>query len=377
MKIFKYSLLVSSLFITNNAIANTAYISNTGTGDGYSEEMPASLSNVNKLLSDESISKIVLKAGLYEHHDAIYILSGSTPVSIVGEGRVVLSSDYDYITGGNSGVMLARSNIKFENINFLNTRYCFRFKNNPVENIQLRNINAHNIMSCIEVDSNVSQTIRNIKIAELNVVGYYKAGMRLNGESTSDIQVHDSSFDAMESSPDEHRDCHITGISISRGVSNVAISGVNISNNIGRAAGCGSYQQGDGILINSGVDEIRITDTTISNSKDADFDIKGSNVSLTKVTSSSGTQGRYNFKLWNNDFSCIDCYVNTSQLVMTQAINSSLTFIDSTIRIREDSHICDIRDDTDTDKGIAFENTSFSLNGDINVTPKNVASCTP
>ncbi|MBB1350452.1 MULTISPECIES: hypothetical protein [unclassified Pseudoalteromonas] len=369
-----FILPILSLFVTNLQ-AETAYISSDGSGSGYSESNPASIFRLNTLLNDTSIDVIELQAGTYKQDDALFINTGNHPVEVIGTERVVFTSDFNYYSGGNSGFVIARSNLTFKNIAFLNTRHCFRFKNNEVSNIVIDDISANNTMSCIEIDYNATESISNISINKLKSLGYYKAGIRINGQNTKNINITNSIIDGLAMSSDLERSCYITGVSISGPVSDILIDNLSISNNIGRIENCGSYQQGDGIMINADAKDILIKNTIISNSKDADLDIKGQNVTLERITSSGGKEARYNLKLWNNEFTCTECYINPANESAIQAINAQVKMVNSTIKVDETSRLCDMRNYSIDNASVDFYSSKFSYYGNLSFKPSQLSSC--
>nr|WP_158001030.1 hypothetical protein [Pseudoalteromonas sp. TB13] len=366
---------LSSLFFSTALLAQTAFISSDGTGTGYQQTSPAPLSRLNTLLSDIQIDKIELKSGIYKQTNALYLNSGSHPVEVIADGRVIISSDYNFYSGGNSGFVLLRGNISFKNISFLNTRYCFRFKNTPVSNVTVNNIKAFNTMSCIDFDSNISHPVSNIKINNLKSIGYYKAGIRINGVNTTDIEILNSTFDGSNAVNDIERSCHIAGISISGTAKDVVIDNVVISNNIGGIENCGSYQQGDGIVINSGVKDVKISNAIISNSRDADLDLKGENITLKNITSSAGKEARYNLKLWNNNYTCDNCYINAANSSVIQAIDAKVTLVNSTLKLNEVNKLCDLINRKANDTQVNFSRSNFSYFGDISFVPPQLSDC--
>lgn len=354
------------LFLTLNSTliySQTIYIAPTGNGNGYSIDAPAHIKNINQLITDTNVDKVNILPGIYQQNDALYLNGGNHHVEVIGIGEVTFRSDFNYYSGGNSGLVIARSNISFENISFLNTRYCFRFKNNSVSNVSFDRINALNTSTCIEFDYNLDKTVTDISINELNSIGYYKSGIRINGTKTQNISITNTVIDGLSTSTEEERDCHISGLIISGQSKNISLDNISISNNIGRVNNCGSYQQGDGIIVNSGAQNISINNTTISNSRDADFDIKGLNVTLNRIKSLSGNETRYNLKLWFNSFTCDECYINAANASIIQAIGSTVRLTDSTIRIKETSKICDIRYNDNNASTVRFENSVFLLDG--------------
>lgn len=372
----KFILINSAFFLTSFfAHAQTAYVSTTGSGNGYSLNSPAPLSQLNSLLADTAIDRIELQPGLYKQTDALYLSNGEHPIEIVGLNRTTFTSNFNYYSGSNSGIVISRSNVKFKNISFLNTRHCFRIKSNDVNNVSLENISANNTMSCVEIDYNATKNITNISINNLKSIGYYKAGVRINGTNTSGVSITNSVFDGLTSTSDLERSCYISGISIAGLAKNILIDNVSIANNIGRIENCDSYQQGDGIMINTGTSDIVIKNTIISNSKDADLDIKGENVILENITSTSGKEARYNFKLWNNSFTCTNCYISSANNSAIQAINAQVTFINSTFKVKEDSHLCDMRNYHVEDSTVDFKTSNFSYYGDIDFRPHQLAEC--
>ena len=364
----KKCLLILLFLILNSTLtqSQTVYIAPTGNGHGYSVDTPAHISKINQLLMDTDVNKVNILPGIYQQNDALYLNGGNHHVEVIGIGEVTFRSDFNYYSGGNSGLVIARSNISFENISFLNTRYCFRFKNNSVSNVSFDRINALNTSTCIEFDYNLDKTVTDISINELNSIGYYKSGIRINGTKTQNISITNTVIDGLSTSTEEERDCHISGLIISGKSKNIFLDKVSIFNNIGRVDNCGSYQQGDGIVVNSGAQNISINNTTVSNSRDADFDIKGSDVTLNRIKSLAGKETRYNLKLWFNSFTCDECYINAANSSVIQAIGSTVRLTDSTIRIKETSKICDIRYNDNNASTVRFTNSVFLLDGQFN-----------
>ena len=114
---------------------------------------------------------------------------------------------------------------------------------------------------------------------------------------------------------------------------------------------------------------VSIINTVVSNSKDADFDLKGENTTLQNITSSSGKEARYNLKLWNNEYTCTNCYINSANVNAVQAIDSQVTFMGSTFKVKESSKLCDLRNYNRSDTRIKFSNSQYSLNGDLSYIP--------
>ena len=370
-----FIILASITLFSFTSQANTAYISPDGSGNGYTSNSPASISNLNNLLSDSSLDKINLLPGNYSQTDALILNQGDHPIEVVGVNNVTFSSNYNFYSGSNSGFVIARSNISFKNLSFLNTRYCFRFKNNNVENVNIENINAYNNSSCIEFDSNIEKHVSNISINNLKSMGYYKAGIRIDGSDTHNVSISNTILDGLATSTESERDCFISGILINGYSKDILIDNVSISNNIGGIEGCRSYQQGDGIVSNKNTSNIVINNTVISNSRDADLDLKGKNITLNKIKSLSGNEARYNLKLWDNEFTCTECYINTANVSALIAFDSQITLVDSTIKVDESARLCDIRFLNTSTTAIDFINTNFPYHGDIVYQPSNLAQC--
>ena len=226
------------LGVANLSYANTVYVSSDGTGDGYDIERPANLSDLNGFLADASIANIILKSGIYYQNNYLSVSQGAHPVKISGLGNVIITSDYNSGNSGSSGFIVARSNISFDNIKFINTQYCFRFKEGSVSNVNIDRIYAHNTMSCVDFDKNDSAAFSNITINELTTLAYHKAGIRINGKPKN-ISITNSKIDGLNSNIDSTKDCHITGISVSGKTRDINIENVSISNNVGGSVDCG------------------------------------------------------------------------------------------------------------------------------------------
>ncbi|MCQ8876511.1 hypothetical protein NQT69_00455 [Pseudoalteromonas shioyasakiensis] len=372
--IYSYT-LPALLFSSTISVAGTGFISPNGTGNGYSIDKPASINSVNTLLSDPNLDTIKLMPGTYIQEDAIYLRGGSHDIQVIGDEQVIFSGDYNFTPEGNAGFVIARSNISFENLQFLNTRYCFRFKNYNVTNVKIDKITAHNTMSCIDFDSNITATVENIVVNNVKSLGYFKSGVRINGKTPRNISITNSIFDALASSSEETKSCHITGISVSGFVEDILIKNVTITNNIGAITNCGEYQQGDGVMVNADASNVSIVNTVVGNSKDADFDIKGKNTTLLDVTSLSGKEARYNMKLWNNDFTCKNCYIHIANINAIQAIDAKVNFMNSTFKVNDHIEICDLRNYTDAISSVTFANSHYSSYGELSIIPEHVDNC--
>ena len=105
----KKFILINSVLLLTSFIsqAQTAYISNVGGGNGYSNNDPASIEQLNNLLEDPLVDRIELQPGIYKQTDALYLYKGEHPVEVVGLNKVTLSSNYNYYSGSNSGIVLA------------------------------------------------------------------------------------------------------------------------------------------------------------------------------------------------------------------------------------------------------------------------------
>lgn len=373
----KKCLLILLFLIINSTLtqSQTVYIAPSGNGDGYFVDTPAHINKLNQLIMDTDVKKVNILPGIYQQNDALYLNGGNHHVEVTGIGKVTFRSDFNYYSGGNSGLVIARSNISFENISFLNTRYCFRFKNNSVSNVSFDRINALNTSTCIEFDYNLDKAVTDISINELNSIGYYKSGIRINGTNTQNISITNTIIDGLSTSTEEESDCHISGLIISGQSKNIFLDNISISNNIGRVNNCGSYQQGDGIIVNSRAQNISINNTTVSNSRDADFDIKGSDVTLNRIKSLSGKETRYNLKLWFNSFTCDECYIDSANASIIQAIGSNVRLINSTLRIKETSKICDIRHIENNALNVRFKNSVFLLDGQFTEISTHLEQC--
>lgn len=240
----------------------------------------------------------VLSPGVYRLNEPLQIKSPN--VRLIGNGEVFFEGTEDV-----QGLILGHSNIDIENISFRNIRSCVSVKKQShVSNINIRNIVANNVHDCILIDRSIDSTVKNWTISDLKVTNYYRSAVRIAGVGTQRIILSNFSLDGGKSKGY----CWKGGIQIYERASHINIFDGRIVNNIGS---CGSnYPQGDGIEIDDkdgAPHDISIVNVIVGDSRDGNFDLKGSNIFMKDVISASSGFTKAGFRLWNYDYVCKSC----------------------------------------------------------------------
>lgn len=240
----------------------------------------------------------VLSPGVYRLNEPLQIKSPN--VRLIGNGEVFFEGTEDV-----QGLILGHSNIDIENISFRNIRSCVSVKKQShVSNINIRNIVANNVHDCILIDRSIDSTVKNWTISDLKVTNYYRSAVRIAGVGTQRIILTDFTLNGGHS----EGYCWKGGIQIYEEASHIDIFNGHILNNVG---GCGEgYPQGDGIEIDDkdgAPHDIFIEKVVVKNSTDGNFDLKGRNIYLKNVTSSSSGFTKVGYKLWNYEYVCENC----------------------------------------------------------------------
>ncbi len=240
----------------------------------------------------------ILAPGIYQLIKPLQIISPD--VRLIGNGEVIFEGG-----GTGHGLVLGHSNIDISNISFRDIRNCVTVKKQSyVSNISITGITANNVHDCILIDRSIDSTVKNWLISDLKVTNYYRSAVRIAGAGTKRIILSNFSLDGGKSKGY----CWKGGIQIYERASHINIFDGRIVNNIGS---CGSnYPQGDGIEIDDkdgAPHDISIVNVIVGDSRDGNFDLKGSNIFMKDVISASSGFTKAGFRLWNYDYVCKSC----------------------------------------------------------------------
>jgi len=337
--------------------ATVYFISPAGQGalDGSTEGNALPFARFQPFISElKASAKLILLPGTYELADTV-TLKAPTDQILVLEGRenAVLHGSFKFNTaaGTSSGLRLQSSNIIVRGLHFQNTGFCVKAnKSSVVRQVLIENIDAANVHSCIVVDRDTQQPVTQWIIRNSRIKGYYRSGIRLAGAESHDFLIDNVQIDGAHT--EGKSDCFKSGIQLLAGVSNVDIRNTTIENTIGS---CGEdYQQGDGIEAdhkegtpkNINLDKVRV-----SNSGDAEIDMKADNVTMKDVVIIGGDLSRYAFKVWSyKNYQCTNCYAYGVHKAYINLNEAGMTFNASAFANSSPVHLCDLRNGTAPDQ---------------------------
>lgn len=327
------------------------YVSPLGGGlkNGSSESNALPFAQISTLMrSFTESSKIRMLPGLYQLNGTLDIRAptGDKVLVIEGGDGATIKGVFDFSTlaGTSTGLRLRTGNIVIRGLKFNRVGFCIKAeKYSAISRVLIENIEATDVHSCILIDRDMEQPISDWVVRKSKIKGYYRVGVRLAGMQSQGFLVDKLNIDGAHTLGAS--DCYKVGIQLLSGVRNVHLRDTKIFNNIGS---CGeSYQQGDGIEADhkegtpSG---IFIENVQITNSGDAELDLKADNVRLHNVRTFGGEKVRYAFKVWAYDtYTCTHCFaqgVNKAYVNLNQA---NMTFADSTFSNHKPVHLCDLR----------------------------------
>lgn len=338
-------------FAGMEAAATPYYFSPAGQGkrDGSSESDAMAFTQLQLLIYNlRGSSKLILLPGVYPLNATIDLRTPDANSLLVLEGRenAVIQGSFDFATetGTASGIRLRSGNIVVRRLTFQHTGFCVKAEKNSIVNqVLVENITAKNVHSCIVVDRDVVMPVTRWIIRDSNILGYYRVGIRLAGNQSRDFMLERLHING--ETVYAKNDCFKGGIQLLAGVGRVQVRDSVIENNVGS---CGSnFQQGDGIEADDryGIPaDITLYNLRISNSGDADMDMKAENVAMESVTALGGPLTHYAFKFWTYDhYSCVRCFATGSNYAFIHLYQASMKFKDSTFAHTRPVHICDLR----------------------------------
>lgn len=334
------------------AKATTYYVSVTGAGtqDGSSEANALPYSRMQPFIRDQKASaKIIMLPGEYITPDAMILVSPTVNDVLVIEGRsgAVIRGDFTFTGEGSadSGLRLHSGNIIVRGLDFKNVGFCVKAnKSSVVSQVLIENIRAFDVHSCILVDRDSQQPVTRWIVRNSQIKGYYRAGLRLAGSKSRDFLVDHLDIDGNNTA--SKSECFKSGIQIFNTINNITIRNTSIANNVGT---CGEedYQQGDGIEMDhkdGTPNNIRLENVRISNSGDAEMDLKADNVKMYNVTIEGGDFSRYAFKVWGyKTYECTNCFVYGMRKAYVNLNKASMAFHTSVFANGWPLHPCDLR----------------------------------
>jgi len=338
-----------------------------GTADGSSESNALPFAKLHDLIYDVKTStKVILLPGVYNLPEALALRAPSANDVLVLEGRdnAVIRGNFNFntLTGTDSGLRLQSDNIIVRGLDFENVGYCIKAnRSSAVNQVLIENIEARRVHSCILVDRGSLQDVSHWIVRNSRIDGYFRVGVRLAGSKTHDIVLDNVQIDGAHDQV--KNDCFKSGIQLLDSVSNVDILNTTIANNIGA---CGDkFQQGDGIEAdNTGgaPNNITIDKVRISNSGDAELDLKAENVTMNEVVALGGDLTHYVFKVWNyRNYQCTNCYAYGPHIAYINVVNASISFHTSTFTSGSPVRMCDLRHGTTPEQQsfVQFENVQM------------------
>lgn len=356
------------------ASARQYFMSPTGDGkqDGSTADDPLPWSRLQRTASDlEATSRITLLPGVYDLSTTVDLRSPTSDTVLVLEGRegAVLKGNFNFATGTgtSSGLRLRTGNLILRNLAFESTGFCVKSeKSSVVDQVLLDELDAKNVHSCVLVDRDSIQPVTRWIVRDSNIHGYYRSAIRLAGAKSQDFLLDNLQVDGAHDQAKS--DCYKAGIQLYAGVSKVHIRNSSIRNNIGS---CGeAYQQGDGIEADhkqGTPDQILMENVRVSNSGDADLDMKANHVTLNKVVTLGGALTKYAFKMWTYDtYECEQCYAFGANKAYITLLEATMKFSRSTFANETPVHLCDLRHGaTPEEQAVArFEDSHMYIGND-------------
>ena len=274
--------------------------------------------------------KLLLGPGEYRLDQPIIVprREGRTILRGADERTVLVGS---YSPGearrGHAAFLLRGDRVEIEAMSFRSLGSCVSTSRNiGVRHVRLRQLRAREMYSCVVVGRQQQAAVEDWLIEDLQVIGYYKVGIRLSGSQTSDIRMSSILLDGKNR--EQRNDCHKGGIQLLDGVSAIRIEDAVIRNNVGD---CGlRYQQGDSIEIDhkGGTPHgIRIKNVRVETSGDAAFDLKGRDVTLEDVEVLPGPAQKYAFRFWKyGDYRCTRCKSAGAKMAHVGLVNATVSF---------------------------------------------------
>lgn len=330
------------------------YFSPKGSGNfqGNSPENTAPIDQMsNKISKVKKVGDIYanLVAGEYPVTKTISLWGAKHGRRLIVRGLtngVVFKGEYRHTAPSGPAVFrFHRGLISLKNIAIQDSYHCVDLaKQAKVHDIRIESLRAKNIDTCIMVDRGRDVDVNQWRIENLFISDYRRAGIRLAGRKTRHIDIKGIHINGLTSVPIDH--CHKSGIQILQGAHHISISDSTIENTIGS---CGeNFQQGDGIEVDNKVAvpyDIKITDVTVRNSGDAEFDIKARQVYLKNIIAIGGEKTHYAYKFWSyGDYVCENCVANSVNWTYVLLEHATAKFINPSFSNHKPLKLCDVRE---------------------------------
>jgi hypothetical protein len=190
-------------------------------------------------------------------------------------------------------------------------------------NVRISGIDVERVQDGIMLDRRRRFIARDWIIEDVSIRAYKRVGIRLSGEGTSRFTLRRVQLDG--AGAEGHDDCHKGGVQLFESVSDIAIDGMRVANNVGCPA---KYQQGDGVEAdNKDGAPRRITLRNIEaiGNRDGNFDLKASDMVMENLTSRGEDVTRFGFRFWHYAYDCVRC-VNAGSKADLSLRNATVTF---------------------------------------------------
>lgn len=257
--------------------------------------------------------RIVMAAGSYDLSGmgTVQLREGSGPLVIEGAGDATrLVGDHRPGSRGGAAVFtLARSNVTFRNFSVSRVLRLIDVPNGATAGqITISHVAIADVRDGIVIDRDKQLVARGWRIEDVRIDRHERVGIRLAGTRTGQIAIRRTKIDGGGASAPS--DCFKGGIQLLQGVSDVTIENVEVRGNIGCEKA--HYQQGDGIEIDdrqAAPQRITLRKVVSAGNRDGNFDLKARDVVLEDVVARMEGLSRYGFRMWNYDYSCVNCRV--------------------------------------------------------------------
>lgn len=242
---------------------------------------------------------------------------------------------------------IAGNDISISNIRLRNFGACVKAQQGiPSSNIAIEKLSAVDVYDCILIDRNTTQAVTGWMVTGLRVTGFYRAAVRVAGPNTGQFELRNFRISGDNSAGVNQ--CWKGGVQILNGAHDITLADGRISR-INGDCRKNHYAQGDGVEIDdkgASPENIRIENVTVDHARDAAFDLKARNVSLSNVTAISGAKTRYGMRFWNfTDYVCRNCRIDGAITAAVFANKAQVAFIDSAVELSNKHRLCELKGD--------------------------------
>ena len=299
----------------------TRYISPTGSGlrDGSSTQNAGTLGDLNAFVSAVGAGGQVLllaDKGTYHQADQITLTSGgSAHASVTIRGidssgdsmaaKIAGSRTPHWTPGHDEGNELFRlksgaDNLSFRDLAVSNVGDGVFRAGADIHNLSISHVTAANVTRFFEdtvSGANKTATVAGLKIDHVTVAGYSMGAIKL-GYNSHGITIQNVVAD----SQGQNGGLYISGVHLTGTVHDVVLSSVQMKNNHGAGAST-VYWNGDGFTTESGVYDVRFSNTVASGNTDAGYDIKSRDTVLDHTVAQDNNE---NYRFWSDSITMTD-----------------------------------------------------------------------